>query len=79
MNSKLFDCAVIIISGGKPRVDLTVQALKSINEQSMPPTEKIFVNHGHHEHIMEKLFASEQLDNNWKIINFPISGSFNIN
>jgi hypothetical protein len=62
-----------VISGGTPRIDLTVQTLKCINGQTLKPNEKIFINHGHAEEIMKKLVASRELTDNWKIISFPIN------
>ena len=71
--TNFFDCTVVVISGGKPRVDLTVQTLKCINEQTLKPNEKFFINHGHTEETMKKLVASQELTDNWKIISFPIN------
>jgi len=68
-----FDCSVVVISGGKPRIDLTVQTLKCINNQELQPREKIFVNHGHSEETMKKISNSQELLKNWKIITFPIN------
>ena len=64
---------MVVISGGKPRLDLTIQTLKSVNGQSLKPKEKIFINHGHTQKIMELLFDSEQIGDDWKIISFPIN------
>jgi hypothetical protein len=70
---KIFDCTVVVISGGKPRVDFTLQTLKSVNEQVLKPNEKIFINHGHSKDTMKKIHASQELTVDWKIIDFPIS------
>jgi len=69
----MFDCTVVVISGGTPRPDLTIQTLKSINDQSLKPNEKIFVNHGHPAQIMNIFYDSKELESDWKIISFPIN------
>jgi len=68
-----FDCSVVVISGGKPRIDLTIQTLNCINNQELQPREKIFVNHGHSEEIMKKISNSQEILKNWKVITFPIN------
>jgi hypothetical protein len=68
-----FDCTVVVVSGGKPRVQLTIETLKCINSQKLKPREKIFINHGHSESIMKEIYDSEELTVDWKIITFPIN------
>lgn len=69
----MFDCTVVVISGGTPRPDLTIQTLKSINDQSLKPNEKIFINHGHPADVMNKIYDSKEIESDWKIISFPIN------
>lgn len=68
-----FDCTVVVVSGGKPRTELTIETLNCINSQKLKPREKIFINHGHTESIMKEIADSQELTNDWKIINFPIN------
>lgn len=70
---KFYDCTVVVISGGKPRVEFTVETLKSVNEQVLKPSQKIFINHGHSEVTMKQIYASKELEDDWEIINFPIN------
>lgn len=72
-SENVFDCTVVVVSGGKPRIDLTVHTLKSINNQKLQPKEKIFINHGHTENTMQKISDSKELNSGWKIIGFPIN------
>ena len=72
-NNDFFDCSVVVISGGKPRSELTIQTLKCINEQTLKPKEKIFINHGHSEDTMKKISKSQELQDSWNIITFPIN------
>jgi hypothetical protein len=39
----------------------------------LQPNEKIFVNHGHDKEVMNKLYDSKELQDDWKIISFPIN------
>lgn len=68
-----FDCTVVVVSGGKPRTDLTIETLNCINSQKLKPREKIFINHGHTESVMKKISDSQELTSDWKIITFPIN------
>jgi hypothetical protein len=68
-----FDCTVVVVSGGKPRTDLTIETLNCINSQKLRPREKIFINHGHTESTMKQISDSQELSKDWKIINFPIN------
>jgi hypothetical protein len=68
-----FDCSVVVVSGGKPRTELTIETLNCINSQKLRPREKIFINHGHAENVMKEISNSQELTKDWKIINFPIN------
>jgi len=68
-----FDCTVVVVSGGKPRTNLTIETLNCINSQKLKPREKIFINHGHTESVMKKISDSQELTSDWKIITFPIN------
>jgi hypothetical protein len=64
---------VAIFSGGTPRPEMTSKALKSINEQTFPDIEKIFVNGGRQESELNYLKNLGVLTSDWFIINFPIT------
>jgi hypothetical protein len=63
---------VAIFSGGSPRPEMTSKALKSINEQTFPDIEKIFINGGRHESELNYLKNLGVLTSDWFVINFPI-------
>ena len=55
-----FDCSVVVVSGGKPRTELTIETLNCINSQKLRPREKIFINHGHAENVMKEISNSQE-------------------
>ena len=63
---------VAIFSGGLPRPEMTSKALESINEQTFPDIEKIFVNGGRQESELNHLKNLGVLTSDWFVINFPI-------